>query len=146
MVRHAVKQMNDPLRIQLKGGHLLPEPLAAVPIRPRELGLRHLAGEPEHQLALFPVREALGCRHAFPGPAPSARASARGCGGGLRPPGADDLSRRCWHQLFQGSRSRDGRITFHFRQEPPVPPGFAMKRIARYNDTPFPDAGGDLPW
>ncbi len=145
MVRHAIQQMNDPLRIQLEGGHLLPEPLAAVLIRPRELGLRQLPRELVHQLTLLQVRKGQGCRPPIPGTAPSPWPSAAGRGG-VRSLRADRLSHRWLQRVFQGFCSRDGEFSSHSQQTPPAPPGFAMKRISGYKGAPPPELGWDLPW
>jgi hypothetical protein len=60
MVRHAVKQVDDPVRIQIEGRHLLPEPLGAALVGSNKLGLRQLTGEPEGQLTLLLFSKARG--------------------------------------------------------------------------------------
>lgn len=69
VVADAVDQGRDPIRIQLQGRHLLPQPLAALPVGPHDLGVNQLAAEQEHQLLLLagrraqlPGRRRLGCR------------------------------------------------------------------------------------
>lgn len=53
VVADAVEQRRDPLGVQLQGRRFLPEPLAACPVAPDDLGLHQLAGEQEHQLLLL---------------------------------------------------------------------------------------------
>jgi hypothetical protein len=57
MVRNAVKQVDDSLRIQIESGHFLPEPAGANPIRAHKLSLSQLARQQDHELALLPLRE-----------------------------------------------------------------------------------------
>jgi hypothetical protein len=111
MIRDAVEQTRDPLGIQVEGGHLLPEPLGADRIRSRELGLRQLARELEHQLTLLQIREAQGWRQPLPGPTPPARGCATRIPGSLRSLRPCRLLHRGWRHVFQGLRSRGGRIT-----------------------------------
>lgn len=59
VITDAVEQGRDPFRIDLEGRHLLPEPLAALPVGQQELGLGQVAGEQEHQLLLLESGEAL---------------------------------------------------------------------------------------
>jgi hypothetical protein len=81
MVRHAVEQMDDPVRIQIQGRHFPPEAPGALLVGPNELGLRQLTGEKEDQLALLPLGKAEGWPPRAPGP------RAREAGGGrLRRP------------------------------------------------------------
>ncbi len=52
-VRHAVEQVGEPIRVQLESRRFLPKPLAEGSISPAELGIRQLAHEQKHQLALL---------------------------------------------------------------------------------------------
>lgn len=70
MVRHAIKQVDDPVWIQIERRHLLPEPLGALLVGPQELGLHQLAGEQEDQLALLQGRKAEARRLSLPPAAP----------------------------------------------------------------------------
>jgi len=83
MVCHAVEQVDDPVRIQIQGRHLLPKPLGAVLVGPQKLGLHQLAGEPKDQLALLERSKAEGAHLTVPGPAPPPGARA-GPGAGRR--------------------------------------------------------------
>ena len=147
VVRHAVKQVDDPLRIQLKGGHLLPEASGAVLIRTHKLSLRQLARQLKDQLALLEVRKGQGGgRRPILCTPPAAGPSAGGIRGGLRPPPACRLLRLLIHRLFHRLRSRGGLNTLHSRQRPLAPPLFAMKRIPCYIGFQLTRAGGNLPW
>lgn len=58
MVGHAIKQMNDPIWIQLEGRRFLPEPRGAGLVRLHKLRLGQLAGDQIQQLALLASRKA----------------------------------------------------------------------------------------
>ena len=83
MVCHAVEQVDDPVRIQIQGRHLLPKALGAVLVGPQKLGLHQLAGEPKDQLALLERGKAEDGNGTVPRPAPAPRARA-GPGAGRR--------------------------------------------------------------
>jgi hypothetical protein len=77
MIRRGIEQVNDPVRIQIQGRHLLPKPLGAVLVGPDELGLRQLTGEEEDQLTLFDLGKAPGRPPTAPGPERSRAAGGR---------------------------------------------------------------------
>lgn len=82
MIPHAIKQVDDPVGIQIQIRHLLPEPVGAHLVCASELGLRQLTGEQEDQLTLLQLGKARDGTPAAPDPEAS-----RASGGRSRCPG-----------------------------------------------------------